>query len=154
MRGETRHRQILRTHGGRPVRGLSIVDSMIAFVIVIIAVLAFFGIVPAAMLSANQGAAQIQALGVAEQYLEAIRHDVTAGGNAVLPAPPLVAVDPGESLLGTGIGASSSGDFSVTSNGCPLVAGSTLRYDCAVTVSWTQGKANRSVSLETYVTHQ
>lgn len=125
-----------------------------AFVIVVIAALAFIGIVPISMIAVNQGAAQLQAIGVAEQYIEAIRHDVAAGGNASLPVAPSVAVDPGESVLGTGIGASGSGDFGVSSNGCPLVAGSTLRYDCVVTVSWAQGSATRSVSLETYVTHQ
>ena len=125
-----------------------------AFVIVVIAALAFIGIVPVSMLAVNQGAAQLQAIGVAEQYMEAIRHDVAAGGNASLPAPPLVAVDPGESVLGTGIAAVSPGDFAISNNGCPLVAGSALRYDCKVTVGWTQADAARSVSLETYVTHQ
>lgn len=156
MNHKPQHHTIRAATGdaGPASHGLSIIDSLMAFVIVIVAVLAFVGIVPVSMIAVNQGAAQLQAVGVAEQYIEAIRHDVAAGGNASLPAPPSVAVDPGESILGTGIAAVSPGDFTTSNNGCPLAAGSTLRYDCKVTVGWTQADATRSVSLETYVTHQ
>jgi len=135
-------------------RGLSIVDALIAFVITIISIMALMSAIPLAFASASQAAIQIQAIAAAQQHLEAIRRVVAANGNASLPAPPSIAVDAGESMLGTGEPASGAGDFTFANNGCPLVSGSDVRFDCSVTVSWTRGSENRSLTLETYVTHQ
>lgn len=135
-------------------RGLSVIDSLIAFVLVVIAVLALVGAVPFSVLAANRSAVQLQAISVAGQYLDAVRKSVTANGNVSIPLPPAIAVDAGESMLGTGQPAVSPGDFTITNNGCPLVSGSSLRYDCAVAVRWGEGDADHSFTLETYVTHQ
>ena len=138
----------------RGARGLSVIDALIAFVITIIGLTTLMTAVPLAFASTDQSAVQIQAIAAAQQQLEAIRRTVAANGNATMPTAPTIAIDAGESMLGSGTPATSAGDFSFSDNGCPLVSGSTVRYDCSVTVRWAQGGAPRSLTLETYVTHQ
>src|SRR5690242_18232290 len=87
---------------GRRSRGLSIVDALIAFVITIIALTTLMTAVPLAFVSASQSAVQIQAIAAAQQHLEAIRRTVSANGNATMPVAPTVAIDAGESMLGSG----------------------------------------------------
>ena len=135
-------------------RGFGIIDSLIAITITLVAVVAMLGAIPLAFSATNQSAVQLQALAAAQQYLEAIRQSVSSGGNGTLPSAPTIAVDTGTSLLGNGGTTTGGGYFVISNNGCPLLAGSTVRYDCSVSAAWTQAGVSRSVSLEAYVAHQ
>ena len=135
-------------------RAMSLIETLVAFVVALIALVALLATLPTAFVAANQAAIRLQALGAAQAYMDQIRQSVEAGGNASLPVPPAIAIDPGESMTGAGTAASSSGYFSLTNNGCPPVGGSGERFDCAVTVTWQQASATRSLALETYVTRQ
>lgn len=136
-------------------RGFSLVEGMVALVVVSIALVAMMGLIPVSFSQTLEDSYRIQAVSAAQQYLDAIRQSVQNNGNASLPtAPANFAIDAGDTTDGSGSAAASAGNFSFAENGCPLVSGSSLRYDCSVTVKWSQGGANRSVTLETYVIRQ
>lgn len=135
-------------------RGLSMMDTLIAFAITSIALAALMTAVPATFVATNQAAIRIQAIGAAQAYLDRIRQSVQGDGNASLPAAPVIGIDAGESMMGSGTVAKSLGAFTLTNNGCPPAGLSGVLFDCAVTVAWSQGIGSRSLTLETYVTRQ
>lgn len=135
-------------------RGFSLVEALIAVVVVIIGLVGIFGTIAGSFTFTEQDSLRVQAVVASQQYLDALRQYVQNNGNTALPAAPAITVDPGASVTGSGGPTTPLGNFALTSNGCPLVAGSTVRYDCVVTSSWTLGSVTKSVTVETYVTHQ
>lgn len=136
-------------------RGFTLIEGMVALLVVSIALVAMMGVIPVSFSQTQEDSYRIQAAAVGQQYLDAIRQSVQNNGNGSLPAAPTnLAIDAGDMIDGSGSSAASPGAFALQSNACPLVSGSLLRYDCAVTVSWSQGSASHSLVLETYVIHQ
>ena len=131
---------------------------MVAIVVLGIGLVAMLGILPLSFSNTNNDSQHVQALSAGQAYMDQIRYYVrgtapTGGGYpvSVLPSPQPVAVDLGESMLGTGQAASGSANFTFVPN-CVAVGSSGLEFDCTVTVSWTIGHFAHSVQIESYVT--
>ena len=131
-------------------RGFSIIEAMIALVLLTFAVMSLFGVVSATFDYTQQDSEHMQAVAAAQQYLDAIRQ-AKQNGNA-LPAAPTVGVDLGYGLTGAQI--TSLQNFSMTNNACPQVTGSQLLFNCQVTASWTQSGATKSLIVQSYVAQQ
>jgi type II secretory pathway pseudopilin PulG len=136
-------------------RAFTIIEALIAIVMLIGVMLALLGILPSTFQFASRDSQAVQAATGGQQYLDALRHYVQSNGtNVNLPAAPIVAIDAGNSYMASGVSNASPGNFVLTNNGCPLVSGSSRMFDCVVSVAWTQDSQQRSVSVESYVTTQ
>lgn len=136
-------------------RAFSIVESLIAMVMLIGVILALLGIVPTSLRDASRDSQRVEATTAAQQYLDSLRQYVqNFGTNANLPAAPTLAIDAGETYAIPNTPIGSPGNFTLANNGCPFVAFSSRMYDCTVTATWTEAGENRSVSVESYVTAQ
>lgn len=146
----------LRTTGrARSQRAFSIIEALIAIVMLIGVMLALVGIVPATFQFATRDSQAVQGATVAQQYLDALRQNVASTGtNTNLPAAPTVAIDAGNSYVGSNSQNASPGDFTLTNNGCPFVFGSNRMYDCVATATWTEDSQTRTASVESYVTSE
>jgi type II secretory pathway pseudopilin PulG len=146
----------------RSSRAFSIVESMIAIVVLAIGVVAMLGILPQTFSITNKDSQHVQALSAGQAYMDQIRYYIKGtaptGSPAgypvsVLPTPQPVAVDFGDSVLGTGQSASGSVNFTFVPS-CVAVGASALEFNCTVTVSWNTGNMNHSLQIESYVTTQ
>jgi prepilin-type N-terminal cleavage/methylation domain-containing protein len=134
-------------------RGFSLVESLIAIAILCFACLGMLSVVPFAFTSVQTNSLQVQAISVAQQYLDDER-------NALLHAAPMPTgttspVDPGQSYVGTGTTNSNYGNFAISPDGCtavPYAGTSASVYSCSATVGWTEGTASRTVTVQGYVT--
>lgn len=151
---------ITKTWGPRPfgaARAFTIIEALIAIVLVVSAVLGLVAIVPATIGGTMRDSQRMQAIDVGQQYLDRIRVYAASSGKITgLPAAPTdIAVDAGLSNQDSTIKAVNPGVFTITSNCTPATgAVSGLEWDCVVTVAWTEASENRSVSVESYITSQ
>lgn len=137
-----------------PERGFTVVEVLLAIAVLAIIALGIVGVVPFAYKNTSRDSQRLQAVAAGQQYLDTLRQYIASyGNNTILPAAPAIPIDAGDTM-DTGTPISSPGNFTITSNQCPMMAGSNLRYDCIVTVTWTQNGASRSLSVESYVTAQ
>ena len=138
-----------------PTRGFTIVEALIAIVVLIGVLFALLGIVPQSFSYAERDAQRSQALGTAQQYLDTLREYVANNKFTAtsLPSPAPASIDGGDTFAGS-VAETSPGTFGLTNNGCPLVGGSAKMFDCVVTVSWTEAGVPRTATLESYVTQQ
>jgi Tfp pilus assembly protein PilV len=144
----------LRSNAELRERGFTVVEAILALVVLLIALLALMGIVPAGFSSVQQNSTRVQAIAAGQQYLDSIRQSMQSNPSAATPAPPTIAVDPGDSLLGTGTANSGLGNFSMQPN-CTAITGTNSRaYDCTVTIHWTVQSTQKTELLETYVAQQ
>lgn len=135
-------------------RGFTVLEAMMAMFVIAGIILALFSVISVSFKDVNRDSQRVQAVSVGQQYLDLMRQYVQSNGSvAGMPAPPVVAIDAGDTMSGTGAANASPGNFNVTGS-CPLAGGSTFRFDCTVTVTWTQDGAARSVQVESYVTSQ
>jgi prepilin-type N-terminal cleavage/methylation domain-containing protein len=139
----------------RVTRGFTIIESLVAMVILTISFLSMASIVPVAFGFAARDSQRVQAASAGQIYLDQLRYSIASNGNTTsTPAPPVIAIDPGNSFAVNGTPAQSLGNFTITS-ACPLVSGSTYRWDCTVAVTWNDPSGNpRTVNVESYVTSQ
>jgi Tfp pilus assembly protein PilV len=150
---------ITKTWGLRPfgaTRAFTIIEALIAIVLVVSAVLGLVAIVPATIGGTMRDSQRMQAVDVGQQYLDRIRqYAATNGKISSLPAAPTVTVDAGLSNQDSTVLAASPGVFTITPN-CSAApnAVSGLEWDCVVTVTWTEASENRSVSVESYIVSQ
>lgn len=136
-------------------RAFTIIEAMVAMVVLIGAILALLGIVPASLSNASRDSQRVEAMAASHQYLDSLRQYVqNFGTNTSLPAPPSLAIDAGDTYADPNTPIASPGNFTFANNGCPFVALSSRMYDCVVTASWTEAGEARSVSVESYVTAQ
>jgi type II secretory pathway pseudopilin PulG len=135
-------------------RGFTIIEALIALVLLIGVMLALLAIVPTTFHFASRDSQAMQASTAAQEYLDALRYSVASNGNTHLAAPAAIPVDLGDSYAGSNQPDASPDAFTLADNGCPFVAGTILMYDCVVTASWTEDGTPRSVSVESYVTTQ
>jgi Tfp pilus assembly protein PilV len=144
----------------RSSRAFSIIESMIAVVVLAIGVVAMLGILPQSFGITNTDSRHVQALSAGQAYMDQIRFYIrgtaptgSPAGYPVssLPTPPSVAVDSGDSVLGNGNVAGGSAYFNFVPS-CVAVGASALEFDCIVTVSWTTSNHTHSLQIESYVT--
>jgi len=142
----------------RSNRGFTVIEALIALVTLIIVMMVVVGTVPKVYQGASHDGARMQAATVAQQYLDTLHQYVEAKGtNTDLPAAPTVAIDAGDQYAVTGstpAPIASPGNFTMTNNGCPFVAGSSRMYDCLVTAQWTENGQGYTLNVESYVTSE
>jgi Tfp pilus assembly protein PilV len=142
--------------GVRTSRGFSLIEALIAMVVLLLAVLAMLSVVPFGFTNVQTNSIDVQAVAVAQQALDdehnALLHALP------MPAATTVPIDPGQSYLAGANQNSNYGSFTVTPNGCSSVqlTGSLLSgvntYSCSATVAWTESGATRQVTVQSYVT--
>jgi prepilin-type N-terminal cleavage/methylation domain-containing protein len=144
------------THrSARTRRGFTLIEAMLSMIVLVVAFMGSLAAIPVAFNNTLRDSERVQAIAAGQQYLDALSEYVTFNGvDTNLPAAPTIAVDAGERFEGDGVAATSPGNFTITNNGCPAVTGSNAEFDCVVTVKWTENSANRTVTVESYVTSQ
>lgn len=134
-------------------RGFSIIEALLAIVMLLLAVLAMLAIIPASFGGTSLDSERIQAVEAGQQYLDSLRQYIRANGTITgLPLPPSITIDAGDSYR-SGAALASPGNFTMSPN-CQTVSGTSKLFDCVVTVTWTQNNAGRTVKVETYVASQ
>jgi Tfp pilus assembly protein PilV len=135
-------------------RGFSLIEALIAILIVASGVLAMMGVISYGFNETQVNATQVQAIAIGQQNLDALRSAAQSGGT--LPGATTAPIDQGDSFL-SGSQNAASGAFNITPNTCPQIAagtgGSANEHDCSVTVTWTEDGQNESIKIETYVTY-
>jgi Tfp pilus assembly protein PilV len=138
------------------MRGFTLIEALIAMVVLMIAILAMLSVIPFGFNGAQTNSIQIQAVSVGQQYLEQERYSIASGNALVMPSATTVPIDPGQAFQSNGtVAAVAPGAFTVTPDKCVTTKYSgtyTNVYSCAVTVSWTQSNATHSVTVQSYVT--
>ena len=138
-------------------RGFTVIEALIAIVTLIVVMMALLGTIPSAFSNASHDSVRMQAATAAQQYLDSLHQYVQSNGtNSNLPAAPSIGIDAGYNYLSGGyaVASTSPGNFGLTNNGCPSVAGSSRMYDCQVTVAWTQNGQPGTLTVESYVTSE
>jgi len=132
-------------------RGFTLIEALIAMVIMAIVALALLGMVPYGFGEVQQNSTQVQAVAVGQQYLDALRYAKQTKN--VLPTATTAPVDQGNTFM-TGSSNTTSSVFAIAPDTCPIaVTGLTAsQYDCSVTVTWTENGKSDSVKVESYVT--
>jgi type II secretory pathway pseudopilin PulG len=132
-------------------RGFTLIEALFGMIIVALTVLTLYAMIPFSFRSVDMNASEVQAVSVAQHYLDDERlaklHSLPA------PAPTDVPIDSGQSFVGGTTG--NAGTFSVTPDGCTPVQSSgnvATVYSCSVTVTWTEGSTVRTVDVQSYVT--
>lgn len=140
--------------GGTQRRGFSLLETMMATVICVLAILAFFAVVPFGFSNIQTNAVHAQAVAIAQQYLDDQRNAKLQAG-VPMPTATTFPIDPGQSFVNQGAVNSGYGNFVVSPDGCAtksFTGPSANVYLCSVTVAWTEGGAARSVVEQSYVT--
>jgi type II secretory pathway pseudopilin PulG len=140
-------------------RGFTIIEAMIAFTVVVVAMMATLGALGSSFGSVQTNSQRMQAVAAAQEYLDSIRQWEQAGGAGSMPTAPVIAIDAGDNGAGTGASLSSPGNFDFTTVPATCTqtgagGASSKQYNCTVTVGWTIGGATRQLAVETYVTQQ
>ena len=138
----------MRSAPGGWRRGYTLVDSLVAIVLVVLAAVTVVGVVPYSFAQTQHDAIETQAIAAGQQFLDDIRYDYLNG--VPIPSSTTAPIDYGQKF-GDSTTNGSSANFSLSS-GCPALNGSQLTDDCTVTVQWTENGATRQMSLETYIT--
>ncbi|MBC5806731.1 MAG: PulJ/GspJ family protein [Candidatus Eremiobacter antarcticus] len=132
-------------------RGFTLIEALIAMVILLIVVLAMVNVIPQSMNGVQRNLERTEATAQAQLYLDIVRNYLSSGGNkATLPAAPTPAIDAGSKYQAS---------RAITGTGNYALAGvctdlGSASYDCTVTATWTQDGATRTASVESYVANQ
>lgn len=165
-------RYVLLGAARRKARGFSIIEAMLSFIILLVAIMGLVvtgaysggvfdrssGIanVPESFTDIKQNADEIQAQTAAQQYMDALRDCVHQYGtkwntSCSGATAPTVAVDPGLMYFSAGQTAVSLGNFSflaadgVTQSGCATTT--KALFTCTVYVTWTEPGTNNKKSI-------
>jgi Tfp pilus assembly protein PilV len=131
-------------------RGFSVVESMVAMVLLTFTILSLFGLISTSFGWTEQDSKRIQAVAASQQYLDAVRQ--AQQNAALLPSAPTVNVDPGFGQTGHQLTVTQS--FNMVNNGCPLVASTKVMHNCSVTTTWTESGVSKSLTVQSYVSEQ
>jgi Tfp pilus assembly protein PilV len=161
----------------RRARGFSIIEAMLAFVVVTVAALGLVatgaattsaggyggtGTVPQAFSALEANADQIQAYAVAQQYMDALHECIRVAGKLTGcsgATAPTASVDAGNSFF-TSQSRGTSGAFSFpstdphTGSATNTCTGSSPLFTCYVTVTWNEQGSTREVSISSYAADQ
>jgi type II secretory pathway pseudopilin PulG len=138
-------------------RAFTLIETMISLVVIFLAILAMLAVVPFAFTNVQTNSLEVQAVAVGQQFLDDERNASLL--QIPLPSATTIPIDGGQSFSGDGVNDVGYGNFSVTPDGCTTkeLTGSVLlsgvdTYLCSATVSWTESKMTRSVTVQSYVT--
>jgi uncharacterized protein (TIGR02598 family) len=138
-------------------RGFTLIEALIAMIVVAIAVVAMMGLVPYGFNQIQTNSIDVQAVAVGQQFLEDERTATLHSSQDAMPTATTVPIDPGQSYYNNGAAPNTNyGNFSIVPDGCSTVVnnGSTQTLNqCSVTVSWTEAGASKSVTVQSYVSH-
>ena len=144
-------------------RGFTLVETFVAMVILLVAVLALVTAYPYAFGRIGERDDELQAVSFGQQYLEQVRQQIRAGATAlptatapidagyplafgVRPYPsPGASATPPPTLTSPGV-------FTASATTNPTLSALSPSYDVTATVTWSYGGAPRSVQLQTVVT--
>jgi type II secretory pathway pseudopilin PulG len=139
------------------------VETFVAMVILLVAVLALVTAYPYAFGRIGERDDELQAVSFGQQYLEQVRQQIRAGATAlptatapidagyplafgVRPYPsPGASATPPPTLTSPGV-------FTASATTNPTLSALSPSYDVTATVTWSYGGAPRSVQLQTVVT--
>jgi type II secretory pathway pseudopilin PulG len=147
----------------RAHRGFSVAESLIAFIVLIVAVLTLTSTYTYSQSRITLRADELQAVTFGQQYLESVRQQVRGGivTPLVTPAPTTQPIDSGYAIFSGDSNYSSSspapelpsaGTFTAT--GTVTQIGTTSDYDVSVDVTWPYSGVTQTVTLGTVVTTQ
>lgn len=147
----------------RTRRGFSLAESLIAFTVLIVAVLTLTSTYTYSQSRISLRADELQAVTFGQQYLESVRQQVRGGVVTPLatPAPTTQPIDAGYAIFSGDSNYSSSspapqlsspGNF--TASGSVSQIGTTSDYDVSVNVTWPYHNVTQTVTLGTVVTTQ
>lgn len=145
----------------RTRRGFSLAESLIAFVVLIVAVLTLTSTYTYSQSRISLRADELQAVTFGQQYLETLRQQVRGGVTSVASPAPTQPIDPGYAIFSGLADYSSSspapeptspGNFTAT--GTITAIGTTSDYDVRVDVTWPYHNVTQTVTLGTVVTTQ
>jgi len=131
-------------------RGFTLVEALLGLSIVALAVLALYAMIPFAFKGVESNTVEAQAASVGQQYLDEERNAELY--DLAMPGPTTVAIDSSDSYVTP---TKSPVAFTVTPNGCSKMRHGGVNvtiYACSVAVTWIQGGAARTVTVQTYVT--
>lgn len=131
-------------------RGFSLLEALLAMVVVFMAIGTFLALLPYAFNNNQHDAYYLQAVAAGHEYMEALRAAVSE--DKPQPPYPTVPIDAGGSVVGNGLN-QSPGNFEF-GGGCQPMPSQSELFDCTVTVTWFEGSQQRTYSVETYVTQQ
>jgi type II secretory pathway pseudopilin PulG len=152
--------------GMSSIRGISLLESLVAMVMLTVAVLVLTTAYPYAFGRIGERDDELQAVSFGQQYLEQVRQQIRSGqttlASATAPIDAGYALafgtrsypSPGPSAPPPPAQLASPGNFTATAATTPTLSASASRYDVTVTVSWSFGGAPRSVQLATVVTRE
>jgi len=132
-------------------RGFSLVEALPAIVVVVLCILAMLAIVPFGFTSVQANSLEVQAVAVAQQYLDDERNALLQKSVA-MPTATTAPIDAGQSYVGATT--SNYGNFNVAPDGCvtkQYTGTSANVFACSVSVTWTESGASRSVTVLSYV---
>jgi prepilin-type N-terminal cleavage/methylation domain-containing protein len=136
-------------------RGMTLIETMIAMVVLLLTLLALLSVVPFSFNNVQANALQVQAVSLGQQYLDDQRNAKLFAG--VMPAATTSPIDTGQSFVNNGQAAKNYGNFTITPDGCASVADTGTGanqvsvFSCSVVVSWTENGAGKSVTVQSYV---
>jgi len=131
-------------------RGFSVIESLIAMVLLSFSMLSLFGLISTSFGFTEQDSERIQAIAASQQYLDVLRQ--ATQNAASLPSAPTVNIDPGFGQTGHQI--TSTQNFSIANNSCPLISGTKVMHNCQVTTTWTESGVTKTVTVQSYVSQQ
>jgi Tfp pilus assembly protein PilV len=140
-------------------RGFSVAESLLAFVVLVIATMGTLGALASTFSNVDQNSYRIQAVAAAQEYMDSLRYWETNVGSGATPAPPTIQMDAGDTDQGGGTALTSPGTFNFTTVPATCTqtgagGSSSKEYNCTVTVSWTVNGFTRQLEVESYVTQQ
>jgi hypothetical protein len=135
----------------RTLRGFSIIEGLVAMIVIGFVVLALLGVGPAVHGFAIKDSERVQAIAAGQQYLDIIRQYVqTKGVDTSLPLAPTVAVDPGYSMV-SNEALPSQATFSMTPS---CSTRSLFSFYCSVSVSWQYNGNEERVDVASIITSE
>ena len=150
-----------KTTARRRARGMSIIETMLAFIVLLVAIMglcvttgysigeidrsASIANVPEGFGDIKISSDQIQAQTAAQQYMDLIRkcvHSGSAGSLSTCAPTPTIAIDTGYMYFANGQSAWTNGNFNFSAASCTSLTNAL--FSCVVTVTWTEpGTSNQ-----------
>ena len=155
----------MRAVGRAQSRAFSLIEALVAMVVLVIGVLTLTTAYPYAFGRIGERDDELQAISFGQQYIEQVRQQIRAGATALTPgsAPidagyPLAFGVMGYPAPGSTAAPPSQdatpGNFTATATTNPTLSVGANSYDVTVNVTWTYGGGARQVQLETIVTRE
>jgi type II secretory pathway pseudopilin PulG len=155
----------MQTTGRARVRAFSLIEALVAMVVLLVGVLTLTTAYPYAFGRIGERDDELQAVSFGQQYIEQVREQIRAGATALTPGT--APIDGGYPLAFGVMGypapgstaspppqLASPGTFTATATTNPALSAGASSYDVTVKVTWTYGGSPRQVLLETIITRE